>query len=294
MKHINIFTAFLFFILFQNLLAQEPDPYNFFPHSVGNVWEYDTPNGLEKVIITKDSIGIDSSIYLFYDYHKPLYRLENNLLYNLSYFNQQSILKYKLDADSGETWIVRPEDSSVVRRIALVREKSPATIFGRQTEILEIEYWDLNPGDTVINENSFHLSTEWLAAGIGLIQVFNIEPPQGPQKILRGCIIEGDTIGILTSVSEDLQLPESFELSQNYPNPFNPTTKIRYKVSSVIDVKLKIFNLLGEEIATLVDEIKYPGSYEVEFNALGLSSGIYIALLQTTEALLSHSMLLIK
>ena len=70
-------------------------------------------------------------------------------------------------------------------------------------------------------------------------------------------------------------IPTEFSLKQNYPNPFNPSSKIKYNVSSLSFISLKVYDLLGKEIATLVNEEKTPGEYEVEFDALGLPSGIY-------------------
>jgi len=79
------------------------------------------------------------------------------------------------------------------------------------------------------------------------------------------------------SVDDDEQLtPGEFSLDQNYPNPFNPSTKITYSVSQESPVTIKVFDLIGQEIAVLVDDVKEPGYYSVTFNALGLSSGIYI------------------
>lgn len=70
-------------------------------------------------------------------------------------------------------------------------------------------------------------------------------------------------------------MPRNFKLSQNYPNPFNPTTTINYSVAKESNVSIKIYDLMGREVATLVNEMKEPGTYEVNFNALNLSSGIY-------------------
>jgi hypothetical protein len=90
--------------------------------------------------------------------------------------------------------------------------------------------------------------------------------------------------------SEDL--PTSFELSQNYPNPFNPSTKIKFTIPSTgseqsVPVQLKVYDILGNEVATLVDEQKEPGVYEVEFstnNGLSaLASGIYIYRIQSAD-----------
>jgi hypothetical protein len=87
-----------------------------------------------------------------------------------------------------------------------------------------------------------------------------------------------------TSVEPILDLPKSFELSQNYPNPFNPSTKIKFTIPSVtlsgvegtMSVLLKVYDILGNEVATLVDEEREPGVYELEFYKIRLASGVYI------------------
>ncbi|MDZ7766259.1 MAG: T9SS type A sorting domain-containing protein [Melioribacteraceae bacterium] len=74
---------------------------------------------------------------------------------------------------------------------------------------------------------------------------------------------------------EKEEIVNKFSLSQNYPNPFNPTTSIKYQVSSSEKVILKVYDILGREIKTLVNEVKSPGSYEVQFDASQLASGVY-------------------
>jgi hypothetical protein len=78
-----------------------------------------------------------------------------------------------------------------------------------------------------------------------------------------------------TSVDENVHPVKSFELFQNYPNPFNPSTKIKYEVLERTFVTIKIYDVLGNELSTLVNEEKVHGSYEVEFTGNGLASGIY-------------------
>ena len=79
--------------------------------------------------------------------------------------------------------------------------------------------------------------------------------------------------------------PERFELAQNYPNPFNPTTVISYELPAAGNVRLVVFDLLGREVAVLVNERKEPGAYQVRFDAhlSGLSSGIYFYRLTAGE-----------
>jgi len=93
------------------------------------------------------------------------------------------------------------------------------------------------------------------------------------------------TILPVTSVDpDDEKLPDNFVLSQNYPNPFNPTTKIKYTISqsiilsemkNLIPIQLKVYDILGNEIAILVNEEKPAGNYEVVFGGDGLTSGVY-------------------
>jgi predicted GH43/DUF377 family glycosyl hydrolase len=79
---------------------------------------------------------------------------------------------------------------------------------------------------------------------------------------------------------EDIFVPGDYVLRQNYPNPFNPTTKIRYEIPELSFVTVKVYDVLGSEVAILVNEEKPIGSYEVEFNAASLPSGIYFYRLQ--------------
>jgi len=75
--------------------------------------------------------------------------------------------------------------------------------------------------------------------------------------------------------NQSSQIPASFELYQNYPNPFNPSTLIKFQVANSTHVSLKVYDIIGREVAVLVNEVKEPGTYEVTFNAKELSSGIY-------------------
>jgi hypothetical protein len=88
-------------------------------------------------------------------------------------------------------------------------------------------------------------------------------------------------------------LPESITLGQ-YPNPFNPATKITYTLPQQADVTLQVFDMLGNEIKTLVKETQQPGSYEVEFDGSGLASGMYLCRLQVGSLVETRKMLLLK
>ena len=97
-----------------------------------------------------------------------------------------------------------------------------------------------------------------------------------------------------TSVNSDMILPVETNLYQNYPNPFNPSTKISYSIKEEGLVTLKVYDVLGKEVATLVNENKSTGNYEAEFNASQLSSGMYIYKLQAGSFTAVKKMLLTK
>lgn len=86
----------------------------------------------------------------------------------------------------------------------------------------------------------------------------------------------------------------TFELSQNYPNPFNPITTINYSVSKFSKVEIKIFDVLGREIKTLINEEKSPGQYTVQFNANNLSSGVYFYRMHADNFLSTKKLILLK
>ena len=97
-----------------------------------------------------------------------------------------------------------------------------------------------------------------------------------------------------TSVESDRQIPKEFCLYQNYPNPFNPNTKISWQSPVSGHQTLKVFDILGNEIATLVDEYKSAGNYEIRFDASGLSSGLYFYRLQAGSFIQTVKMILLK
>jgi len=96
-----------------------------------------------------------------------------------------------------------------------------------------------------------------------------------------------------TTVEEE-NIPESFQLFQNYPNPFNPTTTLSFVIGYSSFVSLKVYDVLGNEIATLVDEEKTAGKYEVSFNSTELPSGVYIYQLNSGNYIQTRKMVILK
>ena len=94
--------------------------------------------------------------------------------------------------------------------------------------------------------------------------------------------------------TEDEELPEALSLEQNYPNPFNPSTFIRWAQPQAGQVRLSVYNMLGQEVATLIDEIRPAGLHEIRLDALGWTSGVYVYVLEAGEQTLTQKMILLK
>jgi hypothetical protein len=102
---------------------------------------------------------------------------------------------------------------------------------------------------------------------------------------------------VATSVEQSVStaVPSEFRLNQNYPNPFNPATTISFEISTTSHVSLKVYNLIGQVVSTLVDGVRQPGIYSLSFNANALPSGMYFYSLASDGAIAqTKKMLLLK
>lgn len=112
---------------------------------------------------------------------------------------------------------------------------------------------------------------------------------------LQGAQIDGVVYGTLLSAElPESGVPESFTLEQNYPNPFNPTTTIRYGLPRKGHVHLAVFNSLGQQVVTLVQDEREAGYHEVVFDGSQLASGVYYCTMNAANAVLTRKLLLIR
>lgn len=107
---------------------------------------------------------------------------------------------------------------------------------------------------------------------------------------------EPPSYGLVTNIEDPRNgdVPVEIELSQNYPNPFNPTTNINFTIPEMSDVRLDVFNILGQRVATLVDGNMNAGAHTVQFDASNLSSGVYLYRLSTGNVTAQRTMMLVK
>ena len=134
---------------------------------------------------------------------------------------------------------------------------------------------------------------------------FNGSNPDGVWRLLVTDTVSADTgtlrawcvvlcVACPVGGIKTIEIPNSYSLNQNYPNPFNPTTTIKFGVPTSEVVRLTVYDILGREVRTLVNELKSAGTYEVSFDASALSSGVYFYKLETPSYSTTKRMLLVK
>jgi hypothetical protein len=154
-----------------------------------------------------------------------------------------------------------------------------------------------NVSITEDNADSLDLTPEIMRGGYVYIWLeedrsFGIHNPAFTIGLLKAAIEELG--GVMAVDYPESGMPQEYQLSQNYPNPFNPSTTIKYQIPEVSSVTIKVYDVLGNEVAILVSEEKSIGSYEIEFNATGFSSGIYFYNLQAGSFMETKKMILLK
>ncbi|MBS1518130.1 MAG: T9SS type A sorting domain-containing protein [Bacteroidetes bacterium] len=186
------------------------------------------------------------------------------------------------------TWRTSNPDPSVKYRFKIKKVGTTA----------EDTYLSNNNGtDTVMSlRKSFldSLAASYGTNGDSVLCAWRVTASNGADSVTANSFIitlKRQTVGInqISSV-----LPERFSLYNNYPNPFNPTTNIKFDIIKNDRVTLSVYNVLGEKVSTLVDQDLAPGSYTVDFNAAGLSSGMYFYRLETRGYSETKRMALVK
>jgi hypothetical protein len=192
-----------------------------------------------------------------------------------------------IDTDN-QWWQVDLQNISTIENVTLTWDNSYASQFTISTSLDGLIFSDVVTG---------------YASGPDTVEL-NFDPVDARYVRLTG-IERGTQFGIsffelgvyesfTTSVKPTLEVPRGFSLEQNFPNPFNPSTEIGYQLNSTAEVQLIIYNVLGKEIATLVNQVQQAGHHSVTFNANNLASGVYYARLKAEGNLQTRKMMLMK
>ena len=307
----NVFIALLL-ISFSELYSQNSLTEEYFPMQIGNIWEYyntagniyhvkvigDTlmPNG-KTYRIFKDSTQLEGSGEARYEY----YRTDSVNVWKYSgisdYTCDGDFLEFKLDIPERTIW------KECVNRISLIDSalNFPCLSWSETYYFYTLDYTGHTKVfggaviDTIRNDTSyggsFYYLVNWLTKGIGKTMMGG---EMAAHVNIKGAVINGIQYGTLTSVETESNQINYFQLYQNYPNPFNPTTTISYSIPYSQIVELKVYDLLGNEVAELVNEYKPVGNHSVNFNANSFSSGVYFCKLKASNFIQIKKLILLK
>ena len=250
----------------------------------------DTSGWTDVVTIYFDITDVNGSANLYWLSNSPfwgIYKDDNLTLLEPDLF-QNLIYNYDITAPQLVT-------ASLLDSINLEIEFSELL---DSTSALNISNYSIDNGISIlginksITQNKLIINTTTHSFGqIYTITVSNVSDLSGNLISTNHNTAEYDFP--LSSVGDE-NVPTQFLLSQNYPNPFNPSTKISWQSPISSHQTLKIYDVLGNEVATLVDEFKTAGCYEVDFSAPNLASGVYIYRLQTADFTETKKMILLR
>ena len=274
----------VFFVPFL-LFSGSTNPESFFPLKIGNTW-ITVFSGLSPVYLKHqviDTVRIKDKLYYEIDLYGSRFFREDSSGHFYEYKDSTEQIIMDFSMSTGDSIPI----SNGAGYTYCVDRKAVETFIGTQDE--EIHFmldWD----SIIIDEEQ----TFVLQQGVGIVvfkEFFHVS------EYLVGAIIDGvvygDTNVVSVEKAED-ETPRHFSLSQNYPNPFNPSTTIRFDLPKATFVTLKIYNLLGEELETLLQEYRLAGFHKIHWTAEGLSSGHYFYRLQTGEFIDTKKFILIK
>ncbi len=285
---VNMQKIFIVFIFFNLPLYSQS---NYFPLNVGNYWQFNGDNYME--ILGDTIMGNQQQLVKRVKMSFTIAPYLDSLEYFQYDSSSNSIKEYAAWVDSG----------------AILFNFSASPYESWHSLITDIRYYG---SDTLSVFNTVKLVKVFWGGGIPSF-AFYLAEDIGPIKIvndqswvipsvynynLNYAKINGIEYGQVVSASVvNPQLPTKFFLSQNYPNPFNPITTIEFQIASASGggfVSLKVYDILGREVATLVNEEKHAGNYEVTFDGSGLSSGIYFYKFNTENYTSVKKMILMK
>ena len=319
-KYISII-LFLYLLIFSNnkSFGQNPDTSNYFPHHLGDVWEYYyfdylTPSfdTLQTIIIfdSTDTIGnsyVRQERYYINPYKgagKPYFFIDTcGDIYATSSLYQYYPFKrkvFKNDAQPGDRWIVF-NDSNYTYEIAKIKTEYEDYLFGIQTTVRKINYY--YAGDTTDTTTWWHMWSEEYAQNFGLTWIG--EGETFSDLLIKGCLIDnilyGDTTFVtFIDIENEHQFPSIIQLNQNYPNPFNIQTNISFTLKKANYISLIVYNLLGQEIIRLIDNRFYSsGEFRFIWNGedkhgITLPSGAYWCLLKSKNQVKIKKLILLK
>ena len=276
----------IYYIIFLFFITNELYSQDYYPLHNSNVWNYSISGTNKKVTVISDSLfqnGKSYSILSDDDIVGGKYvRADSQFVYYYDPVANADIPFFKLNGKVGDFTEVKFRSYLKVH----ISQIDSTTLFNKK-----IHYISYLIESTTITKVT--LSDKF---GPTSASYYDDPPPPWPKYTysLIGCEVNGTKYGNVVSVQQENRLPGKFVLSQNYPNPFNPTTTITYSLPKSSFVILKIYNLLGREITTLVNGEKRSGTYKVTWDAQNVPSGVYFYKITAGEYSNTKKMILLK
>lgn len=301
-------TTLLFIIATIKIVTAQVDTTDWFPMQTGNYWEYmawtgegpkyfsikvlgDTlmPNNKEYKIFYKKYFDTSSG-YIWY------FRRDNNLIYE---FSGDSIACLNMEylyldffVPDSTIWLNCSgwSDQNARGISSTFIDYNYYNLFQKPNVAKQFEDVYIDSSDTIWTptDASFPIV---LNKGLGVVWHFIFNDGS---YYLQGAIINGMQMGTIVGVeNEDNTLPKNFSIKP-YPNPFNSSTTLEINLPVTGLTELSVYNILGQKIATLIDEQKTSGNHNIQFNANYLGSGVYFVLLKQNELVTKEKIILLK
>jgi hypothetical protein len=315
MRKINSFLL-LISLLGVNIYSQDTSITNYYPLAIGNSWTYyyiNYPQGpiynYKETVIGTNTMNNHLYYIIMTTFGYPRAPLTENrridsATYNIHIYATTNYCPWLVNEITRDSLRARLGDSS----------KYSCNYYYRCTDTSTVNIFGLTKRKKFFEYSNYFEGAEnrTFAKDFGLVSYTTYGVQFMITRTLIGCLVNGivygDTslVGVNTISSE---IPEHFSLSQNYPNPFNPITKIKFDIPTPLNppfnqrgdersgggfVRLTIYDVLGQEVTTLLNEQLQPGSYSVDWDASNYPSGVYFYKLETEIYSQTKKMVLIK
>lgn len=254
-----------------------------FPLQVGDIWQYNEgPGFYSESRAVKDTTMPNGLTYVKVDgaLFSGYFRKEGTKVFAFNTYADSEFILYDFSLKVGDTLqvIIHDNDTTLITVLSTGKE----TFFGSERNYM-----------TFLKDNlpSTGDGADMVADGLGLVRYSGEVLQYG----LTGAFIDGVTYGKILDVNDSFKtIPGKFRLLQNYPNPFNPTTTISFEIDRPGYVKINVYDLLGNQITTLLSDYKNAGIYQIKFDGRDLSSGIYFYTVAFNNTIKTKSMVLLK
>ena len=292
----------------QHILAQiDTTRRDFFPLHVGDLWQYSDEFGnlstLQVAVADTlldngqhyAAIGVPPHFSTGYGYYRidTLLRVQSHRGFggdSCGGTAQDEVSTYRLGDRDSAVWHDCLNFGGYLTPNALIRFDGVRSrfVFGEWRETMIFEFGGVFPAPV----DTFFGSYGYLVRGIGIFMEEYYEW-QG-YRLLTGAIVNGVLYGTVDVRNFPSYAPQQVELRQNYPNPFNSSTTIQFSINRELFISLRVYNLLGQEVATLVEGNVNAGQHSIRWSAKGIPSGMYVCRLTAGEKTTTTKLLLLQ